>query len=660
MVSYGGFRTWFVLGLLGLACGAPVEVPYGAPEIDIIRRNETIIQEAGACRLSGTVWFSYAADPYDNDCFDEVCKAVKAAIAQQLPNGEEVGLSILNLNIGGVKQFWCNYVVTFNSTTAMEASGIQDLLESKPGDFSRQLSNLNFSTDPRGWGCEKMLPMEVSGLTEPVKSFVAGTTSVAHWRVGKKKMNFDFRFGEFNARADYQNRREFWQALQIWNFQEETQQLLVGDLEGCKVEASATCHTSEKGGTCWCYLDPDPNIVWDTIRRCKSHSCTRNCSPYMRVSCGLSFPPHWNELQAVNETLSSLAVNGTKATFYDEVQVIEAGVDFECHQVVEVTVGVEYAFRMLCPLFEEPELDGGSYSLTDLRFGSGFRWEQERFSSRSDPPNPWIRLVALESSLGNKSDGWVNLTQNFSSTAMVDNYYDYGPSYYNRLEVDDRGRKYIRHQVHLSVRITREVAAGMWSPEPIKVPCLVELEEFELVVQFKPAPGALRMSDLRGEGPLQEPGGYSLVGVDGDGRLANLLMYPLSEDLWSRPGSQDYWMPAEDLEAWRLRTNRSRYERPSYRIIHSIRSVKASDSFASLRLTLVPPAGGKQTTWKVCFFPADGSHHYPQVCSADFPVRVSQAECDSEISMGQELSMGQGLKMLVWLQWLLFMVCTMK
>ena len=46
---------------------------------------------------------------------------------------------------------------------------------------------------------------------------------------------------------------------------------------------------------------------------------------------------------ATQETLSSFAVNGTKATFYDEVQVIEAGVDFECHQVVEVTVGVEYA-----------------------------------------------------------------------------------------------------------------------------------------------------------------------------------------------------------------------------------------------------------------------------------------------------------------------------
>ena len=41
MVSYGGFRTWFVLGLLGLVYSAPVEVPYGG-----IRRNETISQEA--------------------------------------------------------------------------------------------------------------------------------------------------------------------------------------------------------------------------------------------------------------------------------------------------------------------------------------------------------------------------------------------------------------------------------------------------------------------------------------------------------------------------------------------------------------------------------------------------------------------------------------
>ena len=252
----------------------------------------------------------------------------------------------------------------------------------------------------------------------------------------------------------------------------------------------------------------------------------------------------------------------------------KAGVDFECHQVVEVTVGVEYAplgplertlllkqiaeirlFNLLCQgiqwlsqhisawlgascfrnVARRPgfgccvrslrSLSSAAASATraftrrvrSLRIslrgsssapeptepfaqGVASGGSRERFHSWNDRLNPWIRLVALESSLGNKSDGWVNLTQNFSSTGMVDNYYHYGPPYDNRLEVDGAGDTYIHHQVHLSVRITREVAAaGMWSPEPIKVPCLVELEEFELVVQFKPAPG-LRMSDLRGSG----------------------------------------------------------------------------------------------------------------------------------------------------------------
>lgn len=185
-------------------------------------------------------------------------------------------------------------------------------------------------------------------------------------------------------------------------------------------------------------------------------------------------------------------------------------------------------FRLLCPLFEELQEKisqwtgfrwesplesriverielGPNYAKTRVRSGSGLRWKQYKFNSRAfmASPNPLLRLVALESSLGNKTDGWVNLTQNFSSTGMLDNYYYRTPSYYNHLVVDRWGdKKTIRHQVHLSVRITREeAAAGMWSPEPIKVPCLVELEAFELIVKFQPAPGALRMSDLRGSGP---------------------------------------------------------------------------------------------------------------------------------------------------------------
>ena len=122
--------------------------------------------------------FSYAGESKYSDCHDEVCKSLKAAIAQQLPNGEEVEFSRFEGDYSKVKQFWCSYVITFNSSTAMEASGVLDFLQSKPSDFSQHLSNLNFSTVPRYWGCENLLSVEVSKLTEPVKSFVPGTTSI--------------------------------------------------------------------------------------------------------------------------------------------------------------------------------------------------------------------------------------------------------------------------------------------------------------------------------------------------------------------------------------------------------------------------------------------------------------------------------------------------
>lgn len=115
--------------------------------------------------------FSFAGESKYSNCNKDLCKPVKAAIAQQLPNGEEVELSIFKRDYSKVKQFWCSYVITFNSSTAMEASGF---LQSKPSDFS----DLNFSTVPRDWGCENLLPVEVSKLTEPVKSFVPGTTSI--------------------------------------------------------------------------------------------------------------------------------------------------------------------------------------------------------------------------------------------------------------------------------------------------------------------------------------------------------------------------------------------------------------------------------------------------------------------------------------------------
>ena len=108
------------------------------------------------------------------------------------------------------------------------------------------------------------------------------------------------------------NNKEFWQTLQVSNFQEETQQLLVGDLEGCRLTAAgATCHTSEKGGTCSCFIP-----LHESLGSCKSQNCARNCSASIKVSCDLSFPPDWNGLQAVNDTRWTLVVLPPQHLFF--------------------------------------------------------------------------------------------------------------------------------------------------------------------------------------------------------------------------------------------------------------------------------------------------------------------------------------------------------
>lgn len=59
--------------------------------------------------------------------------------------------------------------------------------------------------------------------------------------------------------------------------------------------------------------------------------------------------------------------------------------------------------------------------------------------------------------------------------------------------------------------------------------------------------------------------------------------------------------------------------------------------------------------WSFCFFPADGSHIYEEICTASFPVRQSQAECsDLSTDLSSDLSIGQRLR-IVWL--FLFLLC---
>ena len=428
---------------------------------------------------------------------------------------------------------------------------------------------------------------------------------------------------------------------ELWD---ETQQLLqVHGLSedfctmGTRGMWQTACHTSDTGAACECVCQEQSKFRYDS---CRVDNCSRNCSPILPVSCSKTFPPstnggvlsrahnetgrylfskllcmlsyffccsvvrcrsHWPS-KMPQETLSALLVNGTKATFdHSELQVLEHPIEFDCHQSVEVVIGVEYAFEMLCPYFDI--WAEGSWavpieeSLARMMSLHGLLWKQSAYIIPYIRPGPFVRLVALESALVNSSDAWVNVTLNYSSTSMLNNYY-----------VKPR-QGYIDTPVHLSIHITRqEPASQMWSPEAISVPCLVEQKAFELVVKFT---GTGRMSDLRGqasevcttkirqsmvihrskknmgwktvfpsvalrgdsyfETPLFQFSGTTL-GDDQDGSLsARFHTGPVADVLWSRPGRQSYEMPQEELAAWRLRRNQS--GKPSdHRIIHSIQA----------------------------------------------------------------------------------------
>eukprot|EP00438_Fugacium_kawagutii_P018101 Skav210875 [mRNA] locus=scaffold1173:288996:291524:- [translate_table: standard] len=504
----------------------------------------------GAVRVSGIVGLNFTGEA-SFSCHREACEGVRAAIAQQLPSSEEVevyrGGGELKES-GGIshspwdeyeEKTWCSYLITFNSTTAMEASDILDFLRSKD-HFSQHLGNVNFSS---GW--RPRCAVEVPMVSEPFKSFIAATTG--QWRHG-------------------------------------------------------------------------------------------------------------------------------------------------CHQVVEVTIGVEHTFQMRCYAFDEMARGRGPFPLqmihdtakSNVATGRGYDWnpltsehgvlvKESAWNLLNGSAGPLIRLVALESSLGNRTDGWLNVTQNISSDLESYTREKYcGPHILGgpQSQIPSFSCWPWEFPVHLSIRIKRQGAAtGTWSPEPIEtVPCLVERTEFELVMNFTPSPGEssslFAWSRTSGRLALEYLAGFYTAAYDNSisgGRFQGKVLWsrPLAPDSWP---SSDFEMTLEELEAWQSRMNFGTRYRPDHydgdQVIRSIRSVQVSNSSASLSLMLWPPAGGSTTTWRFCFYPADGTHVYSWVCTEKFPVRVSQSECDCEFSAqpGTECSIGQQLKMIVWLQCLLLLV----
>ena len=114
---------------------------------------------------------------------------------------------------------------------------------------------------------------------------------------------------------------EFWQALQVPNFYEETQQLLVATyLEGCGLEAGARCHTSEKGRNLLVlypvasalYVPPLSICALVQISKLAPGTAVHRCMSL--VTC--PFPPEWSVLQAVNDTRWTLVVLPQQHLFF--------------------------------------------------------------------------------------------------------------------------------------------------------------------------------------------------------------------------------------------------------------------------------------------------------------------------------------------------------
>ena len=173
-----------------------------------------------------------------------------------------------------------------------------------------------------------------------------------------------------------------------------------------------------------------------------------------------------------------------------------------------------------------------------------------------------------------------------------------------------------------------------WLAPEIHLPCLVEFQEHLLKVNFPNGSG--HHHPLRGS----RFGFNARLRGHSSGHLHDLSEewgnFEISDSLWAQPGESKYEMTSEDLRAWRVRHNRSWWWEPTdYHILHKIAAGPAPNS---LEITIVPPAGGPNTKWRVCFIPADGFHIYPEVCTEQFPVRETAEGCNAESSKGVQMT----------------------
>eukprot|EP00931_Biecheleriopsis_adriatica_P010238 TRINITY_DN11131_c0_g1_i6.p1 TRINITY_DN11131_c0_g1~~TRINITY_DN11131_c0_g1_i6.p1 ORF type:complete len:638 (+),score=78.72 TRINITY_DN11131_c0_g1_i6:159-2072(+) len=378
---------------------------------------------------------------------------------------------------------------------------------------------------------------------------------------------------------------------------------------------------------CWFGLG-DANLCgdWESWKYCQPWNCTLTCEFEVEKIqfelCGQSGSHIAGILHHAANRLQYVDVNWDVWT-PPEVTACT------CHYFVEVHTGEHFFGALNCPHHVTGHYK--YYTLNSylqrklLEKGLAWSFHEKRNESGSFDS---FRVRALEDALGNATEAWVN----FSELVTNWKYNDYAEWY-----VKDKVKLHISW--HVKVTLSHASSLPWLAPGGIDLPCLVELQEQRVVVDFEGS--SSKHHPLRGyqygyEGihEMSSRGRYGAYtgdsssyswGYHGSHAFINLYAGGFSTALWSHANGASYEMTPEDVAAWRLRYNLSHWDQPSQNIL---RKIRAGPTNGSLTLTVQPPAGGPSTTWRFCFTPADGFHLYKQVCTEKFHVGATAADCE--------------------------------
>ena len=408
----------------------------------------------------------------------------------------------------------------------------------------------------------------------------------------------------------------------------------------CWNQSEDSCGSSWGYGPWFCKGDSE------TWSHCQPHNCSLSCQIKFEGKielCGQSGGE-------IRDALDSLSDQVQYVKIWPSVRSFEIK-NCEYEHVIEVTPGSNFfgTFAHLRPLpgVSEP---WGQRSLTNMDWVSGFlqqkglAWKSVQIYNNSGLFS-FIRLRAFESALGGEKESWVNFTTDISNYLYDEFPLGTGGYYYHMNHPDPLGDPHrVRLQIQWRIKVSspRSLSTPWLAPE-IHLPCLVEFQEHLLKVNFLPN-GSGHHHPLRGSrfnAPLANSGGRGRVSVLWPSEEWG--NFEISDSLWAQPAESEYEMTSEDLRAWQLRHNISEWWRPGdYNVLDKIAAGPAPNS---LEITFVPPAGGPNTKWRICFIPADGFHIYPKVCTEQFPVRETAEGCQKMDQMDENAESSKGVQM---------------